>query len=180
MSKHLGNLTVTQANAHSFPAVTEIYGHLTIAAGAELRATKLTTVRGWVTVQGHLVAPMLGLVDGWLTLAPDSSFSAIHLNEVRQDFSLAGGCLLDAPALRLIGSLNVGRDGIKNLIGLEEVRENVTLLAGANVQAQALTRIGKSLTLREGATLDAPLLNHIGGYADIDETARIVAPKFVS
>ncbi len=36
MSRHLGNLTVTQDNVHRFPATDEIYGHLTIAAGARI------------------------------------------------------------------------------------------------------------------------------------------------
>lgn len=189
--KHLGNLTVTKENVHSFPAVDEIYGHLTIAAGAELRAPRLTMVRGWVTLQAaragdngpqiaKLIAPLLGLIDGWLTLDVMAEMSAIHLTEVRADLTVAGVSVIDFPALGTVGSLNLQRTAAKNFVGLKEVRDSLTLMADAHLEAPLLERIGKSVTLREKARLDAPSLNFIGGYADIDETARLVAPKFIS
>lgn len=178
--KHLGNMTVTPENAHSFPAVDEIYGHLTITANTDLRATKLVMVRGWITVQfgATLTAPMLGLVDGWLTV--EGQISALHLTDVRADLSMAVSSIVDLPALATVGAINLARGAKKNLIAVHEVRGNVTLMADADLQAPLLERIGKSLTLRAGARFDAPLLNHIGGYADIDETAGVHAPRFIS
>jgi hypothetical protein len=193
MSKHLGNLTVTKDNVHSFPAVDEIYGHLTIAAGAELRAPKLTMVRGWVTLQAarmgdggpqiaRLTAPMLGLIDGWLTLGVMAEMSTTHLVEVRTDLTMEAEAKFSAEALKTIGSINLTRDVLNDLRvlpALVEVRENVTLMAGANLSTPLLERIGKSVTLREGARLGAPNLNYIGGYVDIDESAKLSAPRFI-
>lgn len=178
MTSHLGNLAVTKENALSFPAVEAIYGHLTIGAGAELRAPRLTMVRGWVTVLrgASLTAPQLGLIDGWAKV--DGHLSALHLTEVRQDLSMGESSVIDLPALTTVGSISMARGAAKNLVSLTEVRESVTLMAMARLQADRLEKIGRSITLRENARLDAPELSYIGGYADIDETAVIVAPNY--
>lgn len=191
MSKHLGNLTVTKDNLHSFPAVDEIYGHLTIAAGAELRAPRLALVRGWVTLVsgvfgepgehgGRLFAPQLGLIDGWLTMGYDSGLHAIHLAEIRQDFTVGEKPMIELPALATVSSISVDMNAYLGLTSLTEIRENVSLRSNAALLAPVLTRIGRSITLREGSRLDAPALNFIGGYADIDENARLSAPRFIS
>lgn len=191
--KHIGNLTVTQANAQSFPAVTEIFGHLTIAEGAALIAPKLAMVRGWVTLMpgATLTAPVLGLIDGWLTLKAGARLNAVHLTEVRCDFTAAAGSEFPAEALRIAGSINLQRDADYGFPSLTEVRESISLAAagdnpegasppGTAMSAPLLERVGKSITLRERAWLALPALSHIGGYVDVDETAQLVAPRFLS
>lgn len=195
--KHLGNITVTKENLHSFPAVSEIYGHLVIEPGVELIAPDLTMVRGWVTLEGTtvggsgtgatLTAPTLGLIDGWLTLGLGATLNAIHLTEVRNDLTLIGDneaadleTIFKGEALVIAGAINLQRNADYAFPVLVEVRDSVTLAAGASLGCPLLERIGKSLTLREKAWFGAPLLAHIGGYADIDESARIVAPQFLS
>lgn len=187
MSKHIGNITVTKDNLHSFPAVSEIYGHLTISAGVELRANNLVMVRGWVTLDpgASLTAPMLGLVDGWVTLGLGATLSAIHLTEIRNDLTLAGDSedletKFVGEALTTVGALNLQRDADYGFPALTEVRDGVTLAAGAALGMPKLARVGKSLTLREKAWLGAPELAYIGGYLDCDESAQLVAPRFTS
>lgn len=183
--KHLGNLTVTPENALSFPAVSEIYGHLTIADGARLIAPDLTMVRGWVTIlgDGELVAGNLGLVDGWLTIRGDGTAVLPSLSEVRADLTLDIDGNLDAPLLTSVGALQV-RNGSQDgwaFPALKMVRNALTLGAGnVSLSMPLLDTVGGSLTLRAKAELRAPNLSHIGGYADIDETATIVAPKFTN
>lgn len=191
--KHLGNLTVTADNLHSFPAATEIFGHLTIAEGVSLTAPKLAMVRGWVTLMAgaSLTAQTLGLIDGWLTLKAGAVLSAVHLTEVRQDFTAAEGSEFPAEALGTVGSINLQRDASYHFPSLTEVRESITLAAagdnpdgssppGTSLSAPLLERVGRSLTLRGRTWFHAPLLGHIGGYADIDETASVHAPRFLS
>lgn len=178
MTRQLGNITVTKENLHSFPATDEIYGHLTIATGAELRAPRLAMIRGWLTIEpgASLTAPVLGLIDGWLTL--HGHLSAIHLTEVRQDFTLSADAVAEIVALKLVGQFNIQRTVTGTFVSLTEIRDSLTLAPGAEIGMPLLTTVGRSLTLRENASLTAPALNHIGGYADIDESARLDAPKF--
>lgn len=188
MSKRVGNLTVTEATAHDFPAVSEFYGHLTIAKNVELIAPKLTTIRGWLTLEGtpvggmsqgaKLIAPNLGLVDGWVTLGLGAHLDAVHLTEIRNDLTLSG--LFEGEALQTAGAVNLQRSADYGLPSLLEVRDGVTLAAGASLGAPRLTRIGKSLTLREKAWLGAPELAFIGGYLDCDESATLHAPRFTN
>ena len=189
--KHLGNLTVTPENALSFPAVSEIYGHLTITAGARLIAPNLTMVRGWVTIldNGSFGAPQLGLVDGWLTIRGEGAAWLPNLTEVRADLTMDVDGNLDAPLLDSVGALQV-RNGSQDgwpFPSLRFVRNALTLGAGnVSLSMPLLDTVGGSLTLRANAELNArvienaPNLRHIGGYADIDETATIVAPKFTN
>lgn len=137
-------------------------------------------VRGWLTVQpgATLFAPLLGLVDGWLTV--DGTMHALHLTTVRTDLTIGELAIIDLPALSLAGQLILRRGAIKNLIALTKVRDSLTMQAGAQLEAGLLTRVGKLLTLRKNAILTVPALSYIGGYVDIDESARLVAPKFVS
>lgn len=176
--KHLGNLTVTAQNAHSFPAVNEIYGHLTIAAGTSLIAPRLTLVHGWLTVEagGSLTAPVLGLVDGWVTL--NGELHALHLTEIRQDFTIGGDAIIDLPALTTVGALNLQRGATKMMPALTEVARNLTLMPMAGLRAPLLEKINGSLTVRENANLDVPQWHHIGAYVDIDETAVVIAPNY--
>ena len=195
--RHIGNLTVTTANAHSFPAAAEFFGHLTIVAGVVLTAPKLTMIRGWLTLEGttvggmgqgaKLIAPGLGLVDGWVTLGLGASLSAIHLTEIRNDLTLAGDnedadlqTTFPGEALTQAGAVNLQRNADYGFPSLTEVRDGVTLAAGASLGCPALTRIGKSLTLREKAWLGAPGLIRVGGYLDMDETAQLVGPNIAS
>lgn len=195
--KQIGNLTVTEANAHSFPAAAEFFGHLTVAKNAVLHAPKLTMIRGWLTLEGttvggmgqgaKLFAPSLGLVDGWVTLGLGASLSAIHLTEIRNDLTLAGDnedadlqTMFPGEALTQAGAVNLQRNADYGFPSLTEVRDGVTLAAGASLGCPALTRIGKSLTLREKAWLGAPELAFIGGYLDCDESATLIAPRFTS
>jgi len=178
VAKHLGNITVTKDNQLNFPAVSEIYGHLTIAEDATLVAPSLVMVRGWVTVHGKLAAMRLGLIDGWLNLQK-GMFSAIHLSEVRADMTIGETALLDLPALDSVGSINLLRGASKKLVSLTTVRDSVTVQAGASLSVPLLRTVGRSITLRENARLDVPELAHIGGYYDADPSAAIVAPKFV-
>jgi hypothetical protein len=177
MSKHLGNLTVTAENALSFPAITEFYGHLTIAAGATLIAPSLTWVRGWLTLHGRLDAPLLGKVDGWLTLHPDSALNAVNLTEVTRDVMLDGGSI--DTRLGSVGSLTVKRD-TSDLSWLVKVNTFLTVGALAHVSMPVLERVNGSITVKPLGALHTPELSHIGGYADIDEGATLVAPRFIN
>ena len=191
MSKHVGNITVTPDNVHDFPAVGEFFGHLTIAAGVELIAPKLTMIRGWLTLEGlagtdaglkaaKLTAPMLGLVDGWLTLKGYSQLSAIHLTEIRNDLTVYNDVEFIGEALATAGAINLQRNADAGYPSLTEVRDGVTLAPHASLGAPLLTKIGKSLTLRVKAWLGAPELAYIGGYLDCDESAQLVAPRFTA
>jgi hypothetical protein len=177
--KKIGNLTVTKENAQSFPAVTEFYGHLTIAQGAELIAPKLTMIRGWLTVYGKLTAPQLGLVDGWLTLKDEASLHALYLAEVRNDLTVGKEVEFGGEALRTAGAINMLRGADAGYHVLTEVRDSVTVGTDGSLGCPLLTRIGKSLTLREKAWFGAPELSFIGGYLDADETAVLHVPKFL-
>lgn len=189
MSKHIGNLTVTQDNLHSFPAVEQFYGHLTIAAGVALTANRLTMVRGWVTLEkgSWLAAPTLGLVDGWLTLKENATLSAIHLTEIRRDFTAAEGAVFEAEAVTSVENINLQRNAAMAFPSLIAV-QGVTLASGTSqadgsspagtvLTVPLLERVEKSITLREKSWFGAPKLNHIGGYADIDEAATLYAPR---
>lgn len=177
--RHLGNLTVTPDTALSFPAVQEFYGHLTITKGTTLIAPSLTMVRGWVTVEGELTAPKLGLIDGWLNCV-SGSISAIHLAEVRQDLTIDEACLIDLPALVEVGSIGLLPGANKKLVALKTVHNNVSVMRDGILLADRLETIGRSITLRERAVLDVESLAHIGGYYDGDASAVLVAPKFAS
>ena len=182
--KHLGNLTVTKENALSFPAVTEFYGHLTIAPGAELRAPDLVSIRGWLTIgkDAGFAAPRLGHVDGWVNLQPESSIMAEHLTEIVGDQSsltIGADVNLDFRSLRTIGMVILQRDAVQDLEELESCG-GIAVEAHGALGAPKLVRVGRSITLRDGASLRAPLLTHIGGYYDGDETATLYAPRFGS
>ncbi|MFA5898838.1 MAG: hypothetical protein WC829_06960 [Hyphomicrobium sp.] len=179
--KHMGNLTVTTENVHDFPAVTEIYGHLTIEEGVVLTAPALTFVRGWVTLakDALLTARNLGEINGWLTMTTGSKLESWHLTKAGEVF-IEPAAELDAPKLVIVTALNLQRDAYVVLPELQVVARNLTLLPGASLFARALERVDMSITLRERARLDAPMLSHIGGYYDGDPTATLVAPKFVN
>lgn len=178
MSKHLGNLTVTKDNAHDFPAVAEIYGHLTIAPDAELLAPDLVHVRGWITVRGRLAAPQLGSVNGWLTLGDGATLVAPNLTLIERDLIVGRDARFLGEKLDTVGSFIARAGALVGLPLLTLVRQNVTLDRDAAANLPRLERVGGSITLRADAELDAPELGHIGGYYDGDATARIVAPKF--
>lgn len=178
MSRHLGNLTVTKENVHDFPAVTEIYGHLTIAAGAHLTTPNLTSVRGWVTVHGTLLVPVLGTIDGWLTLPEGADFMAPFLTRVIQDLTVAKDVHF-VEALEKVGALILQHDAVLRLDLLKEIYGSLSLAQNAALTT-GVERVGKSITLREGSRLITPELAHIGGYYDAEPSARLVAPKFQS
>lgn len=178
MARHLGNLTVTKDNVHDFPAVAEIYGHLTIEKDAELLAPDIVHVRGWITVRGRLAAPQLGSVNGWLTLGDGATLVAPNLTVIERDLTIGCAARFLGEKLDTVGSLVAKAGALVDLPLLALVRQNVTLDRDAVAGLPRLERVGGSITLRVGAHLDAEALNHIGGYYDGDETARIVAPKF--
>jgi hypothetical protein len=175
MTKHIGNMTVTAENALSFPAITEFYGHLTIAAGATLRANDLVSIRGWLTIDGTLHAPRLGKIDGWLTVRT-ACLNAENLDEVTRDVVLENPDIF--AKMTKVGSLTLKSD-TSDLSWLETIGTFLTVGAGAHVNLPVLQRVG-SITVKPNAVLNAPALARIDGYADIDESATLVAPRFLS
>lgn len=179
MTKHIGNYTVTHENALSFPAITEFYGRLTIAAGAMLVAPSLTLVRGWLTVEGILTASQLGEVSGWVTLKPRSAIYASALTKITNDLIMAYDVKTNLVGVETVGSLILQCDAEWLAPYLTEVKMNLSLGTGA-VLTCGVQKVGGSITMKERSVLGASELSHIGGYADIDESATLVAPRFLS
>jgi hypothetical protein len=179
MTRHLGNFTVTTANALDFPAITEFYGHLTIARGATLIALNLTSIRGWLTIEkdASLTAPMLGKIDGWL-MVRGGLLRTEHLTEVTRDVVLYAA-EMHTPALETVGSLTLPRDAAISL-KLKRIAGGLTLAQDAVADLVKLERVEGSITMKERTRAYLPLLGHIGGYADVDESAVLAAPRFLS
>lgn len=178
--KHLGNMTVTLETAADFPVVDSFFGHLIVGENVELRAPELTHLRGWVTVMpgAGFAAPKLGRIEGWLTLQPGSNMMAEQLVEITKDLIIGAHVNLDVRALQaVLGNVVLQREAVQEL-SLIGVRGNVSLGVEAELTAGHLGRIDGSITLRESARLDVPLLAHIGGFYDAEPTAVLHAPKF--
>ncbi len=176
---HLGNIDVTAENAVGFPAAKTIHGRVTIGPGVALVAPTLQAIRGWLTLMpgASLRAPMLGVIDGWLTLDVDTVLDTPVLNKVTRDLSTKSTFF--AP-LDSVGALLTGRDVGLLLPKLSRIDGPLSLGSHSSFQADSLTMVAGSITLRDDTYLHVPALNHIGGYYDADPTARIVAPAFTS
>lgn len=181
--KHMGNLTVTTENLPDFPAVEEIYGHLRIGKGVNLRAPELVSVRGWLTLEQDATfdVPMLGQLTGWVTLGVGSRLLAPNLVAINGDLVIAAGVdTRDFANLTTVYALILQRDASGSLPNLTGIRENLSIAPGATLKAGRLTNVGGSITLKEHAVLEVETLGHIGRFYDADETASIVAPKFLA
>lgn len=196
--KHMGNLTVTADNAATFPPISEFFGHLTIAAGAHLVAPNLQMIRGWLTIEGgspergetdltldggHLSAEHLGLVDGWMNVGYGSYVQTPNLAKVTRTMTMGGYGGNMWLALEEVGTLTVsatpyGQTVIMN--NLTRINDSLAVGNKARAELRGLFSIGGSITLRGKSELMAPNLEHIGGFYDADETAKLVAPAFLA
>ena len=73
--KHIGNLTITSANAGDYAGLTEVTGYLSIRADASLPV--LTTVGGYLDIQSEASLPVLTTVGGYLDIQAEAALPAL-------------------------------------------------------------------------------------------------------
>ena len=73
--KHIGNLTITSANAGDYAGLTEVTGYLSIQADASLPV--LTTVGGYLYIQAEASFPVLTTVGGSLDIQARAALPAL-------------------------------------------------------------------------------------------------------
>lgn len=112
---HTGSLTISAQNYATYALLEEVTGNLTIQALSlteknpvlnSLTFTKLTKIKGSVSLHHNTEMPQLGSVAGSLTVADTATFSAPHLKTVGGDVDLGGKSSLPA-LLSVAGDLAV-------------------------------------------------------------------------